>query len=817
MTSQSATVKPSLMRRHVVVVEAFDGQLEFLTDEPAKRAEASGLGLPWPELARLAQCRVTFLVWDDWYRYERRRGSPFTWRTTRPVTRPSPPYIMPVAIPEWQTSFVRRPVPVRDPEHGERLEDRGPGPRSHGLIAGHDPFFWLSVCLRNVLIDLAESDPFAAVLVPVWGGLGYASQLGRACDLHRNLDVPFLLAVTDASVRRQRANQEGEWSQESVVRRQMEDVSLGLADGVIAFGPRGLDTALAGRLNTACVVLAPRRADDAVIAAVDAAIGAPLHGPVQTFMHEPLQAAAGVLAMLDAATMLSHDQAVPALASSGPDCVFAPMHPRTFRDYWSSRGHVRDLMKRGRWTWSAERMPVAGLPLRIHASHFEYLPDVASELARGSAVLLSPAAAEGLCPFAVLPAAATLGAEPEPASLAAALRHILDRGEDWLDAVRRETCAAVVASYRDPSRGRQLEAVADLLVGAIDGTLPVPPVDDVLRLTLDRTRSLAAIAQDASEAEPTPMRPSSRGIAGPTSGRDVAPDSVEPTGRATLSLVITCYELGELVAEAVRSVWAAERVPEEILVIDDGSSDEVTARSLALLDREAGSRGLPLRIVRQENRGLAAARNRGLADAAGEFVSFLDGDDLLEPSFHRLAVPLLERHPGLGGVAAWAFIFGDGVPAGGWFWNPAQAELPALLEQNSVIVPCVMRTSEIRSLGGFAEGQRYNYEDWDLSIRLLAAGRPILTIPEYLMRYRVRGSSLFRTMTPIQNQVMRERMLAAHRTMVSRFAVELVMLTEDRRNRVAQDDGSPSLLQRIVHSIPDLVRGAAGANERRRR
>lgn len=768
--------------RHLVVVEPFTGQIEFLSDEPAKCAGASALGLPWRQLAHLTDCRVTCLVWTDWYAYERRPGSPFTRAATRPVTKPAPPVILPSVDPDLGPSFRRESIPVRDPEHGTSLFERGPGPMSHGMLAEHDALFWLSICLRDTLIGLAARDPYHAVVLPVWGGLGYAAQLGRVCGLHDALDVPYLVTVTDASARRQRGNEEGEWSREAVGRRQMEDLSLALADGAIAFGPRGIDRASRGRVSNAVqTVLAPRRIETDTLQAIEASASRPHAGPFDFFLHEPQQAAAGVLAALDATAGLVRANVDIRVISAGPDCTFAPMRPHTFRAYWSTRGFVRQLEACGAWLWrDATR---EGLPVRIHASRFEYLPDV-TELTRGSVVLLSAAAAEGIAPDQPVPDEILLGVEPDGAALETTLRRLIDNGPAWADELRRRTCSAVLAGQRGASHVERLETTADLLERAFNGRLPVPPLDEALRLTLDRSRSL----------------------------RDIAPARATPALPAdSLSVIITCYEMGDLVRDAVQSVWAATKRPEEVILVDDGSLDEATAAALASLTDEAQGRDLPLRVVRQDNRGLAAARNRGLAEARSNLISFLDGDDLIDAGFYALGVDLMQRYRALGGVAAWARIFGDDVPSGGWFWNPLQSELPALLEQNSVIVPCMMRTEALRELGGYDDSQRYNYEDWELTIRMLAAGQPVLTIPAYLMRYRVRRSSLLRSMTVEQDEVMRGRMLAKHRDTVSRFAVEVALLGLDRRSRAAADAEPASLIQRFARAVPDFLKSVTAA------
>ena len=78
--------------KHIVVVEAYQGHFEFLSDEPEELKSAQGLGLPIEEIAEALDCRITVFCWDEWLRYELSHGlsygSPFTW-APNPVTRPA--------------------------------------------------------------------------------------------------------------------------------------------------------------------------------------------------------------------------------------------------------------------------------------------------------------------------------------------------------------------------------------------------------------------------------------------------------------------------------------------------------------------------------------------------------------------------------------------------------------------------------------------------------------------------------------------------------------------------------------------------------
>ena len=94
-----------------------------------------------------------------------------------------------------------------------------------------------------------------------------------------------------------------------------------------------------------------------------------------------------------------------------------------------------------------------------------------------------------------------------------------------------------------------------------------------------------------------------------------------------LSVIIPCYNVEAHVGTAVRSALAQQGVELEVLVVDDGSTDGTAAVVEALLP-EAGGR---MRLLRGPHRGASAARNRGLAEARGTYVQFLDADDALLP------------------------------------------------------------------------------------------------------------------------------------------------------------------------------------------
>jgi len=107
----------------------------------------------------------------------------------------------------------------------------------------------------------------------------------------------------------------------------------------------------------------------------------------------------------------------------------------------------------------------------------------------------------------------------------------------------------------------------------------------------------------------------------------------------TISVVIPTYNRAKLLAEAVESALQQSRPPDEIIVIDDGSKDN-TAQAVARFGRK-------VRYIQQENAGPAAARNHGVKVASGEFIAFLDSDDLWVKNRLERQLAALEEHPDL--------------------------------------------------------------------------------------------------------------------------------------------------------------------------
>jgi glycosyltransferase involved in cell wall biosynthesis len=185
-----------------------------------------------------------------------------------------------------------------------------------------------------------------------------------------------------------------------------------------------------------------------------------------------------------------------------------------------------------------------------------------------------------------------------------------------------------------------------------------------------------------------------------------------------ISVIIPTYNRAGYLQLALESVLCQEYPCYEVLVVDDGSTDDTPA----VLARQAGR----VRALRQANAGPSAARNRGIREARGELVAFLDSDDLMVPGRLARQAALFVRDPELGLVAgAYAKIGPQGEALGSVVLSRADRRRLVRGEwyRNFFATPTVMaRRSCFESAGLFPEDVSFG-EDWDMWLRIMAGHR----------------------------------------------------------------------------------------------
>jgi glycosyltransferase involved in cell wall biosynthesis len=234
--------------------------------------------------------------------------------------------------------------------------------------------------------------------------------------------------------------------------------------------------------------------------------------------------------------------------------------------------------------------------------------------------------------------------------------------------------------------------------------------------------------------------PSGRGICSTRSGEaeppiaEVSKESI-PRHNATVGVVITTFNHARFLGEAIASVLAQTRRPDEIIVVDDGSTDDPAA---------VVGDFLGVRVIRQENRGLSAARNTGLRNCMTSNVVFLDADDRLLPAAVEVGLAYASRR------ADCAFVYGgyrviseDGQSRGVDTYHPiiGDAHL-ALLRGNRIGMHATVlyRRDCLTEVGGFDETLR-RCEDYDLYLRI-AQRYPISSHEAIVAEYRKHGHNM---------------------------------------------------------------------------
>ena len=210
-----------------------------------------------------------------------------------------------------------------------------------------------------------------------------------------------------------------------------------------------------------------------------------------------------------------------------------------------------------------------------------------------------------------------------------------------------------------------------------------------------------------------------------------------------VSIVIAAYNAAETLSETLASIEAQTFADFEIIVVDDGSSDATPL----LLEGHAGT-SQRLRWVRQENAGVAAARQHAISIARGELIAFNDADDLWLPDKLSRQIALLDGDTEVGFVYTNARDFFPDRDAPHTLFDqkaPARGDvLGALFRGNFVMTPTVVvKKSALQAVGGFDRTFQVN-EDFDLWMRLAAHCR-FDYVDDVLVRRRILESGLTRS------------------------------------------------------------------------
>lgn len=183
-----------------------------------------------------------------------------------------------------------------------------------------------------------------------------------------------------------------------------------------------------------------------------------------------------------------------------------------------------------------------------------------------------------------------------------------------------------------------------------------------------------------------------------------------------VEVVITSFNQKSMIYEAVHSLCCQTIRPKRIIIVDDGTTDEISVNILKEIETDTNIT-IPLLVVRQSNSGVSAARNAGISKTQAPLVLVLDGDDRLEPSFVEEVSKMLYENPSMIAASSWMHTFGvlDAIV------RPTGGGITAFLSRNCCPATHMFRREAWQQCGGYDENMRSGFEDWDYFLNMLEA------------------------------------------------------------------------------------------------
>ncbi|MHC5742773.1 MAG: glycosyltransferase family 2 protein [Nostoc sp.] len=205
----------------------------------------------------------------------------------------------------------------------------------------------------------------------------------------------------------------------------------------------------------------------------------------------------------------------------------------------------------------------------------------------------------------------------------------------------------------------------------------------------------------------------------------------------TISVIIPAYNAEHTIFETIKSVQEQTFGDFEIVIINDGSTDNTLALVQSVQDQR-------LKVFSYENGGLSVARNRGFSHAIGKFIAFLDADDLWTPDKLELQLAALKHHPDAGVAYSWTYFMDEqgksSIPGVSIFFEGDVQ--PNLLVNNFLASGSnpLIRRQAIESVGGF-DPVCAGCADWDYWLRLSVYWN-FVVVPKHQIFYRQSSNSM---------------------------------------------------------------------------
>lgn len=199
-----------------------------------------------------------------------------------------------------------------------------------------------------------------------------------------------------------------------------------------------------------------------------------------------------------------------------------------------------------------------------------------------------------------------------------------------------------------------------------------------------------------------------------------------------ISVIIPCFNQGQYIDEAVESVLAQSYKDFEIIIVNDGSTDEYTNQIIRNYDRPK------TKVIQTLNQGLASARNRAIKESNGKYILPLDADDKIGTDYLSKAFEIFHKESNIGIIYCEAVLFGDRKGK----WNIPDYNLETMLLRNFIFASAFFRKEDWKKVGGYNPNMKSGWEDWDFWLSIIELGKEVYKIPETLFFYRIKKQSM---------------------------------------------------------------------------
>ncbi|MCB9192571.1 MAG: glycosyltransferase family 2 protein [Flavobacteriales bacterium] len=198
-----------------------------------------------------------------------------------------------------------------------------------------------------------------------------------------------------------------------------------------------------------------------------------------------------------------------------------------------------------------------------------------------------------------------------------------------------------------------------------------------------------------------------------------------------VSIIITSYNKGPYIKESIESALTQSFTNFEVIIIDDGSTDESRDIIRQYQHRDQ------VTIIYQENHGIVYTRNKAIEQSNGKYIVQLDADDLLHEDFLKWTVDEVESDEKIGIVYCQTSLIGEK----NGLWDLGPFSLEKQLQANQIVVTALFRKSDFQLTKGYKKDFELGMEDWDFWLRILALGRIVVQIPKVGFYYRILSNS----------------------------------------------------------------------------